>query len=134
MSQLKVRFMKWMQGRYGGDQLSLALLILCLVLIVVTLPFGSLMIRLLPLIPLTFCYYRIFSKNKYKRQQELFKFIRLYTPLQKRFSLSLAHFKQRKSHRFFKCPKCQQTLRVPKGRGKICITCPKCHTDFHKRT
>ncbi len=134
MEHFKERFTKWMQGRYGGDQLSLALLILCLILMVFTLPFHSPLLRLLPLIPLVLCYFRIFSKNKYKRQQELFKFIRFYTPIQKRINLSLKHLKERKTHRFFKCPKCKQTLRVPKGKGNICITCPKCHTDFRKHT
>lgn len=134
MSQLKVRFTKWMQGRYGSDQLSLALLVLFLILTLITLPFPFFIIRLSPLIPLYLCYYRIFSKNKYKRQQELFKFIRFYTPIQKRMNLSLKHFKQRKTHRFFKCPNCKQSLRVPKGKGKICITCPKCHTDFRRHT
>ncbi len=134
MSQLKVRFTKWMQGRYGSDQLSLALLVLFLILTLITLPFPFFIVRLCPLIPLCLCYYRIFSKNKYKRQQELFKFIRFYTPVQKRINLFFKHFKQRKTHRFFKCPNCKQSLRVPKGKGKICITCPKCHTDFRRHT
>ena len=37
---------------------------------------------------------------------------------------------QRGTYRFFKCPQCRQIVRVPKGRGKICITCPKCKTEF----
>ena len=134
MEHFKKRFSKWMAGRYGGDQLSLVLLVLCLILMVGTLPFHSSFLRLLPIIPLFLCYFRIFSKNKYKRQQELFKFIRFYTPIQKSINLKLKHLKECKTHRFFKCPKCKQKLRVPKGRGNICITCPKCHTDFHKRT
>ena len=41
---------------------------------------------------------------------------------------------QRSTYRFFKCPQCKQTVRVPKGRGKICITCPKCKTEFIKKS
>lgn len=63
MEHFKERFTKWMQGRYGGDQLSLALLILCLILMVCTLPFHSPLLRLLPLIPLVLCYFRIFLKT-----------------------------------------------------------------------
>lgn len=134
MEHFKERFNRWMAGRYGSDQLSLALLIVCVILMVCTRPFHLPFIRLLPIIPLFLCYFRIFSKNKYKRQQELFKFIRFYTPIQKHINVKLRHLKERKTHRFFKCPKCKQNLRVPKGKGNICITCPKCHTDFHKRT
>lgn len=134
MEHFKERFSRWMAGRYGSDQLSLALLVLCVILMIGTWPFHLSLIRLLPLIPLFLCYFRIFSKNKYKRQQELFKFIRFYTPIQKRILLTYKHLKERQTHRFFKCPQCHQKLRVPKGKGNICITCPKCRTDFHKRT
>ena len=41
---------------------------------------------------------------------------------------------QRSTYRFYKCPQCKQTVRVPKGRGKICITCPKCKTEFIKKS
>lgn len=125
---------KFMIGRYGNDQLSLTLLVLGLVLCLLTAPFKLFIIKLLPLIPLGLCYFRIFSKNIYKRQQENFKFIRFYTPILKRYRTLIKRFKERKTHRYFKCPSCKQTLRVPKGRGNISITCPKCKNVFHGRS
>lgn len=128
------RFKKMMVGRYGTDQLSMALLTVGMILLIITLPFKWLIIRLLPFIPIALCYYRIFSKNIYKRQQENFKFIRFYTPIYKRLNVYIKRFKERKTHRYFKCPTCKQTLRVPKGKGNIAITCPKCKNIFHKRS
>jgi len=128
------RFKKFMIGRYGTDQLSLSLLGLGLFLCLVTMPFRFILIRLIPLIPIVLCYFRVFSKNIYKRQQENFKFIRFYTPIIKRFQVLKKRFNERKTHRYFKCPSCKQTLRVPKGKGNISITCPKCKNIFHGRS
>lgn len=125
---------KIMIGRYGTDQLSLALLGLGLLLCLVTLPIKSAFIRLIPLIPIVLCYYRVFSKNIYRRQQENFKFIRFYTPILKSFHTFEKRLKDRKTHRYFTCPNCKQTLRVPKGKGNIAITCSKCKTVLHKRS
>lgn len=123
-----------MVGRYGTDQLSMALLGLGLLLCFIALPFNGVIIKLLPLIPIILCYYRVFSKNIYKRQQENFKFIRFYTPLIKHYHVLEKRFKERKTHRYFKCPSCKQTLRVPRGKGNISITCPKCKNVFHGRS
>ena len=131
MDKLKNKLRTFMIGRYGTDQLSLSLLILGLVLCILVVPFNFIVIKLLPFIPIFLCYYRVFSKNIYKRQQENFKFIRFYTPILKRYRLLVKRFKERKTHRYFKCPSCKQTLRVPKGKGNISITCPKCKNVFH---
>lgn len=125
---------KMMVDRYGTDQLSMALLTTGMILLAITLPFKGVIIRLLPLIPIIIAYYRVFSKHIYKRQQENFKFIRFYTPIYKRFNIWIKRFKERKTHRYLKCPTCKQTLRVPKGKGNITITCPKCKNDFRGRS
>lgn len=131
MNQFKQWFRKFMQGRYGADQLSLSLLALGLFMWLITLPFNHFITRLICLVPIILCYFRTFSKNIYKRQQENFKFIRFYTPILKKKQLLIKRFKERKTHRYFKCPSCKQTLRVPKGKGNISITCPKCKNVFH---
>lgn len=125
---------KKMVGRYGIDQLSMALLSLGLILMIVTLPFKWLLIRLLSILPIILCYYRIFSKKIYKRQQENFRFIRFYTPIVKKLNLIKKRFKERKTHCYFKCPTCKQMLRVPKGKGNISITCAKCKNVFHRHS
>lgn len=134
MNRLKNWLKKITLGCYGTDQLSLTLLGLGLFLCLVTLPSKSGAIRLIPFIPIVLCYYRVFSKNTYKRQQENFKFIRFYTPILKSCHILQKRLKDRKTHRYFTCPNCKQTLRVPKGKGNIAITCPKCNTVLHKRS
>jgi hypothetical protein len=74
-----------------------------------------------------YAYFRIFSKNVYKRVQENKKYLGF-------INMTKTRWQQRKTHRFFRCPKCKTWLRVPKGRGKITITCVKCSTKFDKRT
>ncbi|MCD7981014.1 MAG: zinc-ribbon domain-containing protein [Clostridiales bacterium] len=45
-----------------------------------------------------------------------------------------AQREQRKIYKFYMCPHCSQKVRVPKGKGRIEITCPKCRTTFIKTT
>ena len=74
-----------------------------------------------------YSYFRILSKNIYKRVQENKKYLGA-------IKITKTRWQQRKTHKFFRCPKCKTWLRVPKGRGKITITCVKCSNKFEKRT
>ena len=66
--------------------------------------------------------FRVFSRNTYARYEENRKFLRFFDQLKDR------------THRYFSCPKCRQTVRVPRGKGKIAITCPRCKERFIKKT
>ncbi|MDO5517151.1 MAG: hypothetical protein Q4F66_06315 [Clostridium sp.] len=127
---------KFMYGRYGVDQFSMALAILSLVLIVISgvLPKSLRIISVLAYIPMFFYLYRTLSKNIFKRQQENYKYIAV-----KNSALSkLTGYKKRladgKTHKYFTCPNCKQKLRVPRGNGKITITCPKCRNQFKAKS
>jgi ribosomal protein S27E len=127
-------FRRMMMGRYGTDQLSIALLILYMVLSLILqfirLPFLS----LLALVPLAICFYRIFSRNINRRYEENARFLKWWYPVKTRIQKSYSRFQDRQTHRYFKCPHCSNTLRVPRGKGKISITCPVCRTEFIKKT
>lgn len=41
---------------------------------------------------------------------------------------------EKKIYRYFSCPQCGQSVRIPRGHGKVEITCPKCSAVFQKRT
>ena len=135
--KLRDRFIRFMQGRYGAygtDAFTKFLLILTLVLIVAT-SFGPLRnLSILPFIILIYCYFRLFSKNVPKRYHEN----QVYMEYQNRFTGFFKNFKynasQRKIYHVYKCPKCGQKIRIPRGKGKIIVRCPKCSTEFEKRS
>lgn len=127
-------FRKFMLGRYGGDQFCFFLIISSFVLSVIFMFIPVPYLFLLTYVPLAFSIFRMFSKNISKRQQENFKFLRFTQPMRSFFYSLRARIKGSKTHRYYRCPKCKQTLRVPKGKGKISITCAKCGHKFQKTT
>ena len=76
----------------------------------------------------------MFSRNIQARYAENEKFMRWWRPVSNRIRGAQGRFADRKTHCYFKCPECGQRLRVPKGKGKIMITCPHCHTKFDRKT
>lgn len=114
----------FMAGRYGTDKLNMCLLWTAVAVMVVSLFFpavrGILAIVYYGLLILAMM--RTFSRNTYKRYQENRKFLQLVDRIKDR------------QHRYFSCPKCRQTVRVPRGKGKIAITCPKCRERFVKKS
>ena len=123
---------KFMYGRYGADQLSRALLILSFVLIVIAglLPRNLSSLTAIGYIPTLVCIFRIFSKDIYKRKQENYKYLTFENSMTKWFKQKLNRAKDSKTHKYFTCPDCKQKLRVPRGHGKISVTCPKCKKLF----
>ena len=134
------RFRRFMYGRYGGgDQLSMFLFIFYIILLVCSSVFrfhlAGRILRLLCWLVVLFYFYRCFSKNIYKRTRENQKFLRLWMPVKNYVKFWRLRFQERNGvKKLYRCPKCHQTIRVPKGRGKIAITCPKCRFEFIKRT
>lgn len=127
-------FQRFMAGRYGGDQLSLALLILSLILTFMANLSGVALLGFVGYIPLGFALFRILSRNITKRRMENYKFAMLMGPVYSWFIKTMRRLRDTKTHRYFKCPDCKAQLRVPKGKGKILITCPKCKKEFQKKT
>ena len=124
---------QFMMGRYGNDQLNLALMIFGCVLTFFLSLFDVPYLRYLGLIPYIIAVARMLSKDISKRQQENLKFLKLSAPWRQFIIKKVKQF-QDKDHRYYQCPQCHQTLRVPKGRGKIKISCPHCSKEFIKKT
>lgn len=131
---MKEKFRKFMIGRYGVDLLSKFMLGTAVLLLVFAMGFRNNFLNTLACLLVLLCYFRMFSRNYQKRAEENQKFLELKGKAATFLKREKEYFEQRKKHHIYKCPSCKQKIRVPKGKGKICITCPKCHTEFIKKS
>lgn len=137
---MRDKFNKFMQGRYGVDELSrftmgvaLALIILTMFVNIVNRSVGS-VLDFLGIAAIVYAYFRIFSRNIQQRYAENQKYLQMTSKLRLRFNKEKNLMKQRKTHHIYACPGCGQKIRIPRGKGKIEIECPKCHTKFVKKS
>ena len=131
---MREKFYRFMVGRYGMDQLSRFLSYAALVLIVINFFVKTKVLWLLALVLLVFLYYRTFSKKIEQRRRENAWYLRKTYKITNGFRNWRDRQKQRKDYVFFRCPSCKAMLRVPRGKGKIRVTCRKCGAAFEKKT
>lgn len=124
---------RMMQGRYGSDQLGMALLGGYLVLYLLSRLLRSSVLSWLSLAAILWAFYRMFSRQIQRRQAENARFLEVAGPLIRKYNVSRSR-RQDKEHCYFKCPNCGQQLRVPRGKGKLSITCRSCGVNFEKKT
>ena len=127
-------FSRIMYGRYGSDQLSIALMIAYVLFILIGEIFDLPILLILSYILVLYGFFRMFSKNIAARRKENEKFLKIYNPVKKYVKDFIFRFKQRKQYRFFRCPTCKTMTRVPRLGKKIEITCPHCGNKFTKKT
>lgn len=127
-------FRRLMYGRYGGDPLNSALLVLCIVLMLISILTHLAILSWLGSALLLLCYFRMFSRNIQARYAENQRFLKWWQPITNKLGNKRAQFADRKTHRYLKCPNCAATLRVPRGKGRINVTCPKCKRQFEAKS
>lgn len=125
-------------GRYGVDELSrlisgVALGCLVAAMFARALPFLGIFYYI-GLGLMIYSWYRMFSRDVSKRSGENQKFLNWRYRMTAKRDAAKKRYAQRGEYHFFRCPGCKQRVRVPRGRGKICITCPKCHREFIRRS
>ena len=124
--RLRTGFAHFMAGRYGTDKLNMAILVTGLAFSLLASFFPGAAVKLLfttvAYALMIIAIFRTFSRNVYKRYEENRKFLLFFQKVKD------------KDHRYYNCPRCRQQVRVPKGKGKISITCPKCREKFIKTT
>ena len=132
-----------MQGRYGFDSFSNFLLTIGMILVLINLilsftPMGTsltaLLISFLAWIVIIYSYFRVFSKNFKKRNAENEWFVKRTSKIRECFRRRRCMRRIRRTHRIFVCPACSQKIKIPKGKGKIVVTCPKCRMEFNEKT
>lgn len=134
MQKFTIKMQQFMAGRYGTDKFSLFLSVVGLI-------FGFLgnfrelrAFYFIGLAIIIYGLYRAMSKNFEARRKELNWFLRVSEKPTQELRLLKNKWRDRKTHRYFKCKSCKTVLRVPKGRGKIEITCPKCRMKTIKKS
>ncbi len=123
--KLKTWLYRFMAGRYGTDKLNSVILWSGVIALLVSMfleGWLSFFLWLAAYICMGWALFRSFSRQTYKRYQENRRFLNLLEQIKDR------------DHRYFACPKCKQQVRVPKGKGKISISCPRCREKFIKKT
>ena len=131
---MRERIQKFMAGRYGFDELSKTYLFLTIILMAVSMFARKRFFYLLALMLLVYSYFRAFSRNTVKRGQENQNFLNFRYQSGIRWNKWKMRRGPKKIYRFCKCPQCRQTVRVPRGKGRICITCPKCQAEFIRKS
>ena len=131
---MREKIQRFMYGRYGVDDLSKFMLYITLGLCIITIFFRNPILNAILLVGLILVYFRIFSKNHQKRYQENLQFLKIKDKVVHFFHREKNIVEQRKIYRIYTCPSCKQKIRIPKGKGKVCVTCPKCSTEFVKRS
>lgn len=136
---MKDKFYKFMEGRYGVDSFARFTLGIALVTIVLSIffPGGSRIGTLLDtigILAIIYTYYRMLSRDYAKRRAENEKYLDKTTVIRQKLMREKSLLKQRKDYHIYTCPECRQKIRIPRGKGKIEISCPKCHTKFIKKS
>ena len=120
--RIRYGLQRFMYGRKGSDQLSWALILAGILLCVISSLTDIGILYAVGYIPLVFAIYRMYSRNLEKRHQENTRFLNFFTRIKDR------------QNRYFSCPDCRQMVRVPRGKGRINIRCPKCGRQFIRKT
>lgn len=129
-----MRFMQGRYGSYGQDSMNRFLLGGALVIMALSLFVRWNIFYWIALAMIVYSYFRIFSRNYTKRYAENQAFLKHTAGIRKFFTVQKNEMRQRKTHHIYKCPECRQKIRVPRGKGKIAIRCPKCSTEFVKKS
>ena len=128
----------WFEGRLaqcladilGGSETAARMALLVLAYILTRLP----LLLYVGVVLLGFCYYRMFSRNISKRTEENYKYYAVKDRIRNKFSGLKDQWDNRRLYHYYRCPQCRQKLRVPRGRGRIQISCPRCGTQFIKKS
>jgi DNA-directed RNA polymerase subunit RPC12/RpoP len=138
MNKLREMLAKFMYGRYGTDRLNMFLLIVLIVCAGLNLfvrnGYFSIVMSSWETLLIVLIYYRMFSRNIQKRYAENQKYLSLENKVKRFFGRTKYIQEQRKDFHIYTCPQCRQKIRIPKGKGKISVRCPKCGAEFVKKS
>lgn len=138
---MREKLQRFFQGRNGFDEYSrflswAAVAVLLVSMLTTSLLSGvlSTVFWILAIAMIVYGYFRVFSKNVYQRQAENRKYRQTAAKVKSAFKNFWQRIKDLKGYKYFKCPSCKATMRVPRHKGKVAITCKKCGERFTGKT
>ena len=133
LQKIKASLQRFMAGRRGADELSMALLIAGVVLSMLSSIFRLGILYYISLAIYIFALFRMFSRNLAKRQEENAAFLKLWRGSTSSVRQLFNRVKNTRKYKYFKCPECKSRLRLPRGVGEVTVTCGKCHHAFKQK-
>lgn len=127
------RFQNFFYGRYGNDMLNTVLLLFAVLLSVVLRFTPWWWLSYVSCVPIALVIFRTFSRNVSQRRKENEIFMSGFYKMKNWITGRKAQAAD-KTHKYYTCKSCGARLRVPKGKGKIRITCPQCKREMIKKT
>lgn len=138
MSKIRDRIIRFMYGRYGTDRLNMALTVMFVVCAALNMfirnPYFHMVLNSWEILLIILVYFRMFSRNISRRSAENQKYLRLENKIRYFFGKRKYIQQQRKEFHIYTCPQCRQKIRIPRGKGKISVRCPKCGNEFVKNS
>ena len=131
---MKDKFQRFITGRYGVDELGKYSLYLTIALLIIGLFARSRFLNGIIFIIVLLLYFRMFSRNFAQRRKENEIFLTYKNQVLRFFNKEKQMAQERMKFHIYTCPSCGQKIRIPRGKGKIAITCPKCKTEFIKKS
>lgn len=128
--KVKQTIRSFMNGRYGGDELSKLLLWGGFGLYILGSFANFPLLTLIGLAAYVFVIFRMFSKNIEKRRAENIRYLGALNRWKTGWSQAAARRNNRKEYKYFKCPKCHSWLRLPHHVGEVTVTCGRCKNQF----
>ena len=131
---MRDKLIRFMQGRYGADQFNRFLSVICMVLLILSMLTKGGVLYYIAIALLVLQMSRTFSRNIPRRYAENQKYLAVSAKVRYFWNKKKNELKQLKTHHIYRCPGCKQKIRVPRGRGRIEIRCPKCYQTFIKKS
>lgn len=128
------QFRKFMYGRYGVDRFSRDIILFSLFITLIASMTRSSLLLWLAYIPLFYAIFRILSRDTQKRARENYIYADLIRKVKVRAKNTKLLLVGTRTHKFYRCKGCRQMIRIPRGKGKISISCPKCRREFISRS
>lgn len=130
---IQYKFYHFMQGRYGNDRLNLHMMYVVIFLLLLNMFMNVPFIQFVAFALWFITIYRMFSKKIYQRRKENDRYQEHIAPIKRFITLVKKQIHDR-DHKYYRCPKCHQLVRIPRHRGVVTITCPKCFHTFDRKS